>query len=66
MPSQEVCAANAVTHYQGHKACVSSCAFILEVDPKMMICAIEDDVDLANVKPGGSDLDGDFGKLYTW
>ena len=63
MPSQEVCAANTVTRYQGLKACVSACTFIPEVELKFMICAIEDDVDLANVKPG---LDGEFGKLYTW
>ncbi len=66
MPSQEVCAANAVTRYQGHKACVSSCTFIPEVEPKLMICAVEDDVDLANVKPGAIGVNGDFGKLYTW
>ena len=66
MPSQEVCAANAVTHYQGHKACVSSCTFIPEVEPKNIICAIEDDVDLANVKPGGAQVNGNLGKLYTW
>jgi hypothetical protein len=66
VPSQEVCAANAVTRYFGNKACVSSCTFFPEVEPKMMICAIEDDVDLANVKPGGSDANGDLGKLYTW
>ncbi len=66
MPSQEVCAANAVTHYQGLQACVSSCTFIPEVEPNMMICAIEDDVDLANVKPGGHNGNGDNGKLYTW
>jgi hypothetical protein len=61
MPSQEVCAANAVTHYQGFQACVSSCTFIPEVEPNMMICAIKNDTDLANVKPGG-----DLGKRYTW
>jgi hypothetical protein len=66
MPSQEVCAANAVTHYQGLQACVSSCTFIPEVEPNMMICAIEDDTDLANVKPGGSNVNGDLGKRYTW
>ncbi len=65
MPSQEVCAANAVTYYQGAKACVSSCTFIPEVEPKLMICAIEDDVDLATVKPSAKG-NGDFGKLYTW
>ncbi len=68
MPSQEVCATNTVTRYQGHKACVSACTFIPEVEPKQMICAIEEDVDLANVKPGlPSDdyVNGDFGKLYT-
>jgi hypothetical protein len=65
MPSQKVCAANAVTHYMG-KACVSSCTFIPEVEPKMLVCAVEDDVDLANVKPGGAQVHGDFGKLYTW
>ncbi len=58
-----MCAANAVTRYIG-KACVSSCTFIPEVEPKMMICGVEDDVDLANVKPG--QVNGDFGKLYTW
>ncbi len=63
MPSQKVCAANTVTRYMGHKACVSSCTFIPEVEPKMMICAIEDDVDLATMKPGSL---VDFGKLYTW
>jgi hypothetical protein len=66
MPSQEVCAANTVTHYQGPKACVSSCSFIPEVEPTMMICAIEDDVDLANVTSGGYTVNGDFGKFYTW
>jgi hypothetical protein len=69
MPSQKVCVANTVTRYLGHKACVSSCTFIPKVEPKMMICAIEEDVDLANVKPGlpGDDFgNGDFVKLYTW
>ena len=66
MPSQEVCAANTVTHYQGNKACVSSCTFIPKVEPNMMICAIKDEVDLANVKPGGPILNGDMSKLYTW
>jgi hypothetical protein len=66
MPSQEVCAANAVTRYLGNKACVSSCTFIPEVEATMMICAIEDDVDLANVKPGADSVKGDMGKLYTW
>ncbi len=67
MPSQEVCAANTVTRYLGQKPCVSSCTFIPEVELKMMLCAIDDDVDLANVKPGlGNDANGDFGKLYTW
>jgi hypothetical protein len=69
VPSQEVCAANTVTHYQGPKACVSSCTFIPEVELKMMLCAIEEDVDLANVKPGlPSDdyVNGAFGILYTW
>ena len=61
-----VCAANAVTHYIGHKACVSSCTFIPEVEPKFMICAIEDEVDLANVKPGDRNANGEFGALYTW
>ncbi len=60
-----MCAANAVTHYLGHKACVSACTCLPEVEPQMMICAIEDDVDLANVTPGVS-IDGDLGKLYTW
>jgi hypothetical protein len=32
----------------------------------MMICAIEDDVDLWNVKLGVSIINGDLGKLYTW
>ena len=32
----------------------------------MLVCAVEDDVDLANVKPGGSQVNGDLGKLYTW
>ncbi len=63
--NQEVCAANAVTHYQGQKECVSSCTYIPEVEPKMMICAIEDDVDLATMKPGQTE-DGDMAKLYTW
>jgi hypothetical protein len=33
-----------------------------------MICAIEDDVDLANVIPGVNVVNGfgDLGKLYTW
>ena len=66
MPSQEVCAANAVTRQQGLKACVSSCTFIPEVEPSFMICAIEDEVDLANVKPVGPYLNGDQSKLYTW
>ncbi len=67
MPSQEVCAANTVTQYQGNKACVSSCTFIPKVEHNMMICAIDDDADLANVKLGpGSTVNGDFGKLYTW
>jgi hypothetical protein len=69
MPSQEVCAANTVTRYQGQKPCVSSCTFIPEVEPKMMICAIDDNVDLANVKPGlrgEGYVNGDFGILYTW
>jgi hypothetical protein len=66
IPGQEVCAANTVTRYQGRKACVSSCTFILEVEAKMMICAIEDDVDLAKVKSGGTEVNGDLGKLYTW
>ena len=69
MPSQEVCAANTVTRYLGNKACVSSCTFIPEVEATMMICAIEDDVDLVNVKPGLPSeryVNGDFGILYTW
>jgi hypothetical protein len=69
MPSQEVCAANTVTRYFGQKACVSSCTFIPKVEPKLTICAIEDDVDLVNVKPGLRSeryLNGDFGILYTW
>jgi hypothetical protein len=68
MPSQEVCAANTVTHYQGNKACVSSCSFIPKVEPNLMICAIDHDVDLANLKPGlrGEVASGDFGVLYTW
>jgi hypothetical protein len=66
MPSQEVCAANTVTRYFGYKACVSSCTFFPEVEPKMTICAIEDYVDLANVKPGANNVKGDFGTLYTW
>ena len=64
--NEEVCAANAVTRYFGQKACSSSCTFLPEVEPKMMICAIEDDVDLANVKLGGNNVNGDFGKTYTW
>jgi hypothetical protein len=66
MPSQEVCAANTVTRYHGHKACVSSCTFIPEVEPKMMICAIEDGADLANVKPNESLLIGVSVQNYTW
>jgi hypothetical protein len=66
MPSQEVCAANAVTRYLGDTVCVSSCTFVPEVEPKMMICGIDDDVDLANVKSGGANVNGDLGKLYTW
>ncbi len=61
-----MCAANAVTHKQGHKACVSPCTFLPEVEPKIMICAIEDDVDLANVRPGAANANGNFGELYTW
>jgi hypothetical protein len=64
MSNQEVCAANAVTRYVGHKACLSPCTFLPEVEPKMMICAIEDGVDLPKVKPG--DVSGDLVKLYTW
>ncbi len=66
MPSQEVCAANAVTRYFGPKACVSSCIYFPEVEPKMMICATDDDVNLATLKPGADGVKGDFGKLYTW
>jgi hypothetical protein len=66
MPSQEVCAANAVTRYLGLQACLSSCTFIPEVDPKLLICAIEDDVELATVKPGAQNLYGDLFKLFTW
>ncbi len=61
-----MCAANAVTRYVGYKACLSPCTFLPEVEPKMIICAIEDDVDLANVTPGGNMVNGDFGTLYTW
>jgi hypothetical protein len=32
----------------------------------MMICAVEDDVDLANVTLGGANVNGDLGNLYTW
>jgi hypothetical protein len=64
IPGQEVCAANTVTRYQGQKPCVSSCTFIPEVEATMMICAIDDVVDLANMKPGFAN--GDIGKLYTW
>ena len=70
MPSQEVCAANTVTRYMGSKACVSACTFIPEVELKFMICAIENDVDLANVKPGDAiakgDSKGDLWTLYAW
>jgi hypothetical protein len=68
LTSQEVSAANAVTRYQGHRACVSSCTFIPEFEATMMICAIDDDVDLANVKPGEANATRDisFGELYTW
>ncbi len=67
-----MCDANAVTRYVGHKACLSSCTFLPEVEPEMTICAIEDDVDLANVTPGANMVkgqnmvNGDLGKLYTW
>ncbi len=63
MPSQEVCAANAVTRQKGPKACVSSCTYIPEVEPKFLICAIKDDVDLVTVKPG---VLGSFAILYDW
>jgi hypothetical protein len=67
MPSQEVCAANAVTRQQGIKACVSSCTYIPEVEPKFLICAIEDDVDLVTVKPGLlREKNGSFTILYDW
>ncbi len=67
MPSQEVCAANAVTRQQGIKACVSSCTYIPEVEPKFLICAIKDDVELATVKPGVfREKNGSFAILYDW
>ncbi len=69
MPHQEVCDADAVTRTQGDNPCVSPCTFVPEVDFSRLICAIEYDVDLAIVKPGGVvDLEagGDFMKLYTW
>jgi hypothetical protein len=69
MPHQEVCGANAVTRTQGDKPCVSPCTFVPEVDFSHLICAIGEDVELANVIPGGDfdgDLDGDLMKLYTW
>jgi hypothetical protein len=66
MPSQEVCAANTVTQYFGLQACLSPCTFLPEVEPKIMICAVDNDVDLATVKPGSYDVEADFGKLYTW
>ena len=67
MPSQEVCAANAVTHQRGIKACVSSCTYIPVVEPNVMICAIKDDVDLVTVKPGVlREKNGSFAILYDW
>jgi hypothetical protein len=65
-PNQEVCAASAVIRYLGPKACLSPCTFLPEVEPQVMVCAIEDDVDLATVKSGISIVHGDLGKLYTW
>ena len=67
MPNQEVCDANAVTKYQGGTQCVSPCTFLPKVEPRVMICAIEDGVDLVNVKPGPPyPAKGDLGVLYTW
>jgi hypothetical protein len=69
MPHQEVCGANAVTRTQGDNPCVSPCTFVPEVDVTNMICAIKDDVDLANVKPGvptSLSKPGNFLELYTW
>ena len=67
MPNQEVCDANAVTEYQGGTQCVSPCTFLPKVESKFMVCAIRDDVDLVNVKPGlPVEAEGDFGVLYTW
>jgi hypothetical protein len=70
MPNQEVCDANAVTKYQGGTHCVSPCTFLPNVESSIMVCAIKDGVDLANVKPGKpglrSQAEGDFGELYTW
>jgi hypothetical protein len=69
MPHQEVCGANAVTRTQGVNPCVSPCTFVPEVDNTFMICAIKDNVNLANVKPGlatDQKEPGDYMLLYTW
>jgi hypothetical protein len=69
IPHQEVCGANAVTRTQGVNPCVSPCTFVPEVDPTFMICAIEDGVDLANVRPGLATAlsePGNLFELYTW
>ena len=68
IPHQEVCGANAVTRIQGANPCVSPCTFEPQIE-SLMICAIEDGVDLANVKPGlatDPTEPGDFMELYTW
>ncbi len=68
MPNQEVCDANAVTKYQGGTQCVSSCTFLPKVESSFMVCAIQDGVDLVNVKPGPPypSAEGHFGVRYTW
>jgi hypothetical protein len=67
MPNQEVCDAKAVTEYLGSIQCVSPCTFLPKVESNHMVCAIEDDVDLVNVKPGPPyPAEGDLGVLYTW
>ncbi len=67
MPNQEVCDANAVTEYLGGTQCMSPCIFLPKVESNYMVCAIKDDVDLNNVKPGPPyPAEGDLGYLYTW
>ncbi len=67
MPNQEVCDANAVTGYLGGTQCVSPCIFLPKVESGFMVCAIKDDIDLDNVKPGPPyPAEGDLGDLYTW